>query len=189
MGAAFTHEAAAVYRNVNAAGTLLDNSTADYNAWAADFFYEQPVDGGAVTLTGQYLKVDFDDAINTNLNPGDRLANLSGTNGQKDGWYVKGAYLLPMKIGKEGRLQPFALYENWKFAYLLGNLNQRIKQTGFGVNYYIKEQRVRVSAEYLDTKFDKSTGLNGSRVDPVTFAPLDKTTGFKTFRLSLQIIL
>lgn len=46
---------------------------------------------------------------------------------------------------------------------------QRIKQTGVGINYYIKEQNIRMTLEYLDTEFDKETILfgitDGSKAD------------------------
>ena len=88
-----------------------------------------------------------------------------------------------------GLVQPYALYENWKFAQLLGIRDQTIKQYGGGVNYYVRGQNVRITGEYLKTTFDKPTGLIGGRVDPVTFAPLDKTSGYNTFRLMLQIVI
>lgn len=95
--------------------------------------------------------------------------------------------MLPQKFGKDGRLQPYAIYEKWDFAHLLGIDQQKITQSGIGLNYYIKEQRVRITAEYLKTEFDKPTGLIGGRVDPVTFAPLDKFSKYNTFRLMLQM--
>ncbi|MBI5688988.1 MAG: hypothetical protein HZC55_02740 [Verrucomicrobia bacterium] len=187
LGVGYAYEPKAVYRNVNAAGVVTGTDAVDYSAFAADLMFEHPVGAGAVTLTAQYLKTDFDDGYKTNFNAGDRLANITGLNGQKDGSFVKGAYLLPQKIGKEGRLQPYAVYEKWKFAHLLGIDQQRITQSGFGLNYYIDEQRVRVTAEYLKTEFSKPTGLIGGRVDPATFAPLDRFTKYNTFRLMLQV--
>jgi hypothetical protein len=159
----------------------------DYSAFAADFMFEYPTTAGTFTATAQYLKTDFDDAYLTNMNAGDRLVNIAGLNGQKEGYYVKGAYILPFKIGKQGMLQPYALYEDWKFAHLLGINAQTVKQAGAGVNYYIYRQNVRVTAEYLDTEFGTPTGFIGARVDPVTFAPIDKIQNYKSFRLMLQV--
>jgi hypothetical protein len=189
VGAGFAYEPKAVYRNVSATGVVTGNDAVDYTALAADVMFETPVGGGAVTANAQYLKTDFDDAYKTNFNAGDRLTNIAGLNGQKNGWFAKAGYLLPGKIGAEGRLQPYAVYENWKFAHLLGIDGQKITQSGVGLNYYIKEQRVRVTFEYLKTKFDKPTGLIGGRVDPVTFAPLDKISSYNTFRLMLQVVM
>jgi hypothetical protein len=189
LGLGFAYEPSAVYKNVSSAGTVEDAQTVDYTAIAADMLFEYPVGNGAVTVNAQYLKTDFDDAYRTNFNAGDRLANITGINGQKDGWFIKGSYLLPMTIGSEGRLQPYAIYEDWEFAHLLGIDKQKINQSGLGINYYIKGQNVRITAEYLKTEFDKPTGLVGSRVDPVTFAPLDRFSEYNTFRMMLQIVL
>ncbi|MCX6553255.1 MAG: selenite/tellurite reduction operon porin ExtI [Acidobacteria bacterium] len=187
VGGGVAYEPSAVYRNVTSAGVVLDEATADYTAYSADMMFEYPTKGGTPTATAQYLKLDFDDAYKTNLNPGDRLVNISGMNGQKNGYYVKGAYLFPGKIGKEGMMQPFVLYEDWKFAYLLGITDQRIKQSGLGLNYYIHKQNVRLTLEYLKTTFDKATGFVGGRVDPITFAPIDKLTSYNTFRIMMQV--
>ena len=189
VGAGVAFEPKAVYRNVLSTGALVDEATVNYTAYAADVLFEYPTTGGTVTMNAQYLKNDFDDAVKTNFNGGDRLANIGGINGEKEGWFAKGAYLLPKKIGKETMLQPYALYENWDVRFLLGIENQGIKQYGGGLNTYIKKQNVRFTMEYLKTEFDKLTGLLGSRVDPVTFAPLDKWKSFNTFRMMLQIVI
>jgi hypothetical protein len=185
VGAAF--EPDAVYKNVTAAGVVQNTDTVDYTAVAADVLFEYPTDAGIFTANAQYLKVDFNDAYKTNFNPGDRLVNITGLNGQKDGWFAKVAYIPPVKIGKEGKLQPYLLYEDWKFANLLGITDQKITQTGGGLNYYIKRQNVRWTFEYLKTEFDKETGFIGARVDPTTFAPLDKLKEYNTFRVMLQV--
>ena len=189
IGIGAAYEAEAAYKNVSPTGAVLNGETVDYTAIAADVFFEHPLGKGAITINAQYLKLDFDDAYLTNFNAGDRLANITGINGQKDGYYVKGAYLLPMVIGKEGRLQGYATYEDWEFAHLLGINNQVINQTGLGLNYYIKGQNVRVTLEYLKTEFDIPTGLIGGRVDPVTFAPIDRYTETNTLRLMFQIVI
>lgn len=186
IGVGAAYEADAVYRNVSPQGQVLNNETADYTATAADVLFEYPTAAGTFTLNGQYLEVDFDDAYLTNFNAGDRLANITGLNGQKEGYFGKVAYLFPHKIGP-GKLQPYAVAEHWEFAHLLGINSQEIDQTGFGANYYIKGQNVRVTVEYLKTEFDKLTGYVGARVDPVTFAPIDKIKEYDTFRVMLQL--
>jgi len=187
VGAGFAYEADAVYKNVTAAGAVTNDETVAYRAFAADVMFEHPTSAGTVTATAQYLKTDFGDAHLTNFNSGDRLMNITGLNGQKDGYYVKAAYLFPGKIGAEGRMQPYFLYEDWNFAHLLGINDQTIKQVGGGINFYVHRQNVRVTAEYLDTTFGTQTGFMGARVDPVTFAPLDKLSSYKTFRFMLQV--
>jgi hypothetical protein len=186
IGGGYAFEPDAVYRNVNSAGVVQNDQTVDYTAWAADLMFEYPTKAGVFTATAQYLKTDFDDAYKTNFNAGDRLVNIAGLNGQKKGGYVKAAWMPPVKIFKTGKLQPYVLWESWKFAHLLGIDGQEIKQYGGGLNYYIKRQNVRVTFEYLKTDFDKETGFIGGRVDPVTFAPIDKLKSFNTFRIMLQ---
>ncbi len=144
---------------MTSAGVVQDNQTANYTAYAADIMFEYPTKAGTFTATGQYLKVDFDDAYKTNFNPGDRLVNIGGLNGQKNGGYVKAAYILPIKIGKDGKLQPYVLYEDWKFAYLLGVTDQKIKQTGGGINYYIHGQNVRLTARVSHHRVRQVDGL------------------------------
>jgi hypothetical protein len=188
IGVGFAREANAVYKNVLPTGALVNEETVDYSAFAADVMFEYPTEkAGMVTATAQYLKTDFEDAYKTNFNAGDRLVNITGLNGQKEGYYVKGAYMLPGTIGKEGRIQAYFLHEDWEFAHLLGINQQTVKQTGGGLNYYIHRQNVRLTAEYLDTEFGIPTGFIGGRVDPVTSAPLDKVKDYKTFRLMLQV--
>ena len=185
IGAGASYEPDAVYKNVAAppSNTTPTNfETVDYFAYAADVMYEYPYSFGTVTLTGQYLKIDFDDAYKTNMNAADRNTIIAGVNGQKEGGVVKFAFTLPLTIGKEGKLQPYVLYERWKLAHLLGVNEQRIEQTGLGINYYIKEQNIRTTVEYLDTGFDKETTLFG-------ITDGSKVKDFKTVRLMFQVII
>lgn len=79
------YEPSAVYRNVTAAGVVQNKETVDYTAVTADVLFEYPTSTGVYTITSAYLKNHFDDAYKTNFNPGDRLANIAGLNGQKEG--------------------------------------------------------------------------------------------------------
>lgn len=188
IGAGFAYEANAVYKNVAPTGAVLNDETVNYSAFAADMMFEYPTEhAGMVTATAQYLKLDFEDAYKTNFNPGDRLTNITGLNGQKDGYYVKAAYMFPGTIGEQGLLQPYFLYEDWKFAHLLGINAQTITQVGGGINYYIHRQNVRLTAEYLDTEFGTETPFIGGRIDPVTGAPIDKVKTYGSFRVMLQV--
>ena len=185
LGAAY--EADAVYKNVSATGQVLNDETVDYTSFAADVMFEYPTTVGTFTVNAQYLDVDFDDAYLTNFNAGDRLTNITGLNGQKEGYFAKLAYILPIKVGKMGVLQPYLLTENWEFAHLLGINNQTIDQSGAGINWYIRGQRVRLTAEYLKTEFDKETAYIGTPIDPVTGTPKDKIKEYDTFRMMFQI--
>lgn len=160
------------------------NDTVDYMAFAADMMFEYPTAFGVPTVTAQYLKVDFDDAYKTSFASAERLSVISGMNGQKEGFYVKAAHILPFKIGKAGTIQPYGLYEDWKFAHLLGLNDQKVQQYGVGINYYVLgDQRVRITGEYLKTSFDKLATL------PVAgTAGLANVKDFDTFRMMLQVV-
>jgi hypothetical protein len=166
IGAGAAFEPDAVFKNVSYdpaldASTLINDEAADYAAYAADLLLEYPFDFGTVTLNSQYLNIDFDNAYKSNLNPADRNTIIAGPNGQKDGGFVKLAYMLPGTIGREGKIQPYVLHERWKFGHLLGNNEQRVEQSGGGINYYVRKQNVRMTLEYLKTKFEKPTTLFG----------------------------
>ena len=163
--------------------------TVDYTAFAADMMFEYPTVFGVPTVTAQYLKTDFEDAYKT-ASSADKIAVVSGMNGQKEGYYVKAAHILPFKIGSLGKLQPYALYENWRFAHLLGIDNQRIQHYGGGLNYYITgDQRVRLTAEYLKTAFSTATAFiipGVGSAGAMGFVPNVKS--FDTFRMMLQVV-
>ena len=186
IGFGYAFEPDAVYSQVSyTAGdvtTLRSQDTADYTAYAADLMFEYPFDIGTVTVSSQYLKADFEDAYKTNANPADRNTIIAGINGQKEGWYAKLAYILPMTIGKEGKLQPYALYENWRFAHLLGVNSQTITTTGGGINYYIHGQNVRTTLEYLKTEFDTPTTLFG-------ITDTTKVKDYQTVRFMFQVVI
>lgn len=192
IGIGAAYEADAAFKNVNpkmkgpgvadTGVTVLNDETVDYKAYAADIMFEYPLQFGVVTVNGQYLKVDFDDAYKTNKSPADRNSFVAGMNGQKEGMFGKLAYMLPFTLGKEGKLQPYVLYEHWKFAHLLGVDGQKITQTGVGINYYIKKQQVRIAAEYLKTEFDQKTGMMG-------LAAPRMLDSFDTFRMMFQLVL
>ncbi|MFN3740831.1 MAG: selenite/tellurite reduction operon porin ExtI [Thermodesulfovibrionales bacterium] len=191
VGVGAAYEADAAFRNVvpvmseskaTSDVNVLNNETVDYKAYAADVMFEYPFDFGVLTLNSQYLKVDFDDAYKTNRSPADRNSFVAGMNGQKEGWFAKVAYILPFTLWKEGKLQPYFLYESWKFAHLLGVDEQKITQTGVGLNFYIKKQQVRITAEYLKTEFDKETGMMG-------IPSPGKIKDFDTFRMMFQLVL
>lgn len=158
FGVGAAYEPAAVFKNVTAAGAVLDKETVDYTAFTADVLFEYPTPMGNFTLTSAYLKNHFDDAYKTNFNPGDRLANIAGLNGQKEGWYVRTAQLLPYTIGKKGKLQPFAYYEKWDLAQIAGVTEQTITQKALGFNWFITgNNNVRFTFEYQRNQFAKPT--------------------------------
>lgn len=138
FGAAYQTEAA-----VASNGT----EDVDYSAWTVDAFAEYPVDGiGTFTLSGAYVNYDLEDAYQGSAPD----ANLIGLNGEKNGGYVKAAYMLPSMP-----LQLFARGENWSFADLDGIYDQEIDFLGLGFNYYLRGQNLKLTVEYDQTDFDK----------------------------------
>ena len=186
FGVGMGHESDAIYKNVSSAGVVANEETVDYNAFTADMMFEYPTSAGTVTLTSAYLKVDFDDVYKTNLNPGDLITTIGGMNGQRDGWYVRGGYILPATIGKEGKLQPYAYYEKFNLAALAGVKEQTVTQKAVGVNWYIHGQNVKLTAEYLKNEFAKPTGLVGGRVN-AAFQPIDLISANSSLRAMFQV--
>jgi hypothetical protein len=187
IGVGVAYEPAAVYSHVTYTAatdrsTLTTGDTVDYTAYAADLMLEYPFDIGVVTLNSQYLKIDFKNAYLTNANPADRNTIIAGPNGQKEGGYGKLAYILPVTIGKMGKLQPYVFYEKWKFAHLLGVNGQKIEQQGAGINYYIRKQDVRTTLEYINTKFGQETTLFG-------FTDATKLKDYRTVRFMFQVMI
>ncbi len=147
--------------------TVAKTGAVDYKGWTTDLFFEYPLEGmGTVTFSGAYEDIDLDGAYR-GANPD---AGTMGLNGEKNGWYMKAAYMLPNLP-----LQFFGRYEKWKFAAL--NLNnsgiatdtiydQRIDWYGIGANYYFRDQNLKLSMEVSKTEFDKT---NASTKDFTTF--------------------
>ncbi len=146
----------------------------DYKGWTTDLFFEYPVaDFGTITFSGAYENIDLGGAYK-GASPD---SGTMGLNGEKNGWYVKGAYMLPSLP-----LQIFGRYEKWKFAAL--NLNnsgvaadtiydQRIDWYGVGANYYFSGQNMKLTVELSKTEFDKKNAT---------------TKNFGTFITQLQMI-
>jgi hypothetical protein len=150
VGAGYQFEPDAVFGNLSAA-TL----SKDYQAWTVDGFFEYPTTAGTFTVSGAYLKTDFDGAYK-GADPDPRSV---GENGEKKGWYVKAGYLLPNKVGP-GKVQLFGRYEEWKFAQLSGIFDQKIKWWALGANYLIKGQDLRVTVQYSRTDYGTQDPTN-----------------------------
>ena len=169
IGAAYQAES-----NVAYSDTVNKSGAVDYKGWTTDLFFEYPIaDIGTVTFSGAYEKIDLGGAYK-GANPDPAAIGL---NGEKNGWYLKGAYMLP-KLP----LQLFGRYEKWQFAAL--NLSssgiatdtlfdQVIHWYGFGANYYFRDQNLKLTVEYGRTEFDK---WNASTKD------------FSTYITQLQLI-
>jgi len=155
FGAGYQIEPNAVFGNVTAR-TL----PKDYQAWTVDGFFEYPTPSGTFTVTGAYLRTDFDDAYKG----ADPDLRSIGLNGEKKGWYAVVGYLLPKKVGP-GNLQFYARYEDWKFAQLSGIFDQKLKWTGVGANYLLKGQNLRITVEYAHTDLSKEDPANANTRD------------------------
>ncbi|MBJ6798744.1 selenite/tellurite reduction operon porin ExtI [Geomonas propionica] len=164
FGAAYQFEPDVAYGN-----TVLKTDKKDYKAWTFDGFVEYPVEGmGTFTASGAYEKIDLDHAY-LGDNPD---FNVVGINGEKNGYYVKAGYMLP-----NIPLQLFVRHEDWKFANLNGIYNQRIFWTGGGMNYYLRDQNLKLTFEANSTGFRYGSGTSA-----------DETEDFMTYVTQLQVI-
>ncbi len=140
LGAAFDFQADVAYANFPAR-----TNSKDYKAVTVDGLLEVPTSSGTYTLSGAYFKYDTGGAINQNPDP---LLSLSS---ELKAAYLKGAYLLPNKVGP-GRLQPYFRYEKSVYRLNSGFRNQHWR--GVGVNFYQNGQNLRLSLEHANVKFD-----------------------------------
>lgn len=164
IGGAYQFEPKVAYSD-----TLSKSGAKDYNAWTVDGFFEYPIQNiGTATISAAYAKYDLDDSYQ-GANPD---TGVIGLNGEKNGWYVKAGYMLP-----NFPLQLFGRYEKWRFANLNNIDDQRVDWAGFGANYYIWGQNLKVTAEYGMTSFNKEGTVSGIR-----------TKDFNTFITQLQVI-
>jgi hypothetical protein len=146
VGAAFQHEADMVFLNPNDT----EGGTEDYNAYTVDLFTELPMGGaGTVTFSAAYADFDFGDRPSDLPLRGNNDA-ASGQTGERDGYYVKAAYMLPSLP-----LQFFGRMENWTFAELNGVTDHELDWMGVGLNYFINGQANKFTLEYSDVEFDE----------------------------------
>ncbi len=164
VGGAYQYEPDVAYSD-----TVAKSGAKDYKAWTVDAFFEYPLEKiGTITASFAYEDIDLGDAYKGVTPDPDTI----GLNGQKNGYYIKGGYMLPMLP-----LQFFGRYEKWSFANLNGVYNQKVDWYGGGANYYFRDQNLKLTMEVSKTEFDKGTqsSLNG-------------TKDFTTFITQLQLI-
>lgn len=167
--------------------TVVGDETVDYTAWTADVFFEYPFEnGGVLTATALYLDVDFDDAYLTTSAVGDLSTIVGGATGQRDGYYAKLGYVLPITVGAKGKLQPFARYEDWNVANLLGINDQTVEQWGIGMNYFVwGNDKLRFTLEYYRTNYDKPTNL--ADYTDQTVQPTELTDSYDTMTAMFMV--
>jgi hypothetical protein len=169
LGAAYQFEPDVAYGD-----TVARTDKKDYQGWTVDGYFEYPLEGvGTVTASAAYENVDLDGAYK-GLNPD--LGSI-GINGEKNGWYLKAGYQLPGLP-----LQFFGRYEKWRFADLNNIFSQKVDWYGFGANYYLRGQNLKLTAEFSHTDFAKEgtvSGLQGANL---------RSQDFNTFIAQLQLI-
>ena len=164
IGAAYQTEADIAYSDVTA-----KTGAVDYQAYTFDIFGELPLEGmGTVTASAAYADYDLDEAYK-GANPD---AGVTGINGEKNGGYVKLAYMLPNLP-----LQFFARAEQWSFAQLKNVYDQEITWYGGGLNYYFEGQKLKLTLEYSVTDFDKEGTTRG-----------ETTEDFNTLAAQVQVM-
>jgi len=160
LGASYQYEPGVAYSDAVAM-----TGKSDYKGWTADLFFEYPLDAiGTITFSAAYEDIDLDETYKgSNPDP-----DAIGINGEKNGYYMKAGYMLPALP-----LQFFARYEKWEFASLNDIYDQEVNWYGLGANYYIWGQKLKVTAEYSRTDFDKEDA---------------NSKNFNTFVTQLQLI-
>jgi len=149
IGAAYEYQPDVVWGDY-----LAQTNPKNYKAWTTDIFFEYPFRTGTYTASAAYMKYNTGNAIN-NAFPDPNLPMTS----QLDGYYAKGGYMFPMKIGI-GRLQFFLRHEDSKYNLMSGYGDQHWNSVGF--NYYINGQQLKISGEYARITFNKQDPLDWS---------------------------
>ncbi|MFH7319472.1 selenite/tellurite reduction operon porin ExtI [Desulfurivibrio sp. D14AmB] len=147
VGAGYQFEKDAAYSN-----QTLQTGANDYSAWTVDLFGELPTPIGTFTAEAAYLDSSFDD----NYQGWDPDPVSYGIDGEKNGYYLQGGYLLADPVGP-GQLQFFGRYENWSFANLQSIYDQEIDRLALGVNYYLRGNDIRLTLEWAETDFERET--------------------------------
>lgn len=154
IGAAYDTQA-----NVAYGDWPLRRDIKDYKAWTVDAFMEYPTRSGVYTLSGAAFKYDTGGAYNQAPDP------ELPVNSDLKGFYVKGGYMLPGKVGA-GRLQFFARHENSDYGVKVGNAEYYDqKWNSIGANWYLDGQKLKVSLEYAKVKFGTPDPSNRSLRD------------------------
>lgn len=143
FGAAYDTQPKVAYANY-----LSRADAKDYKAWTVDAFMELPTASGVYTASAAVFKYDTGGAFGKSPDP--KLA----ANSDLEGFYVKAGYMLPGKVGP-GRLQLFGRHEKLDYAVKTGNAEYYDNRfNSLGANYYIDGQRLKVTFEYAEIKYD-----------------------------------
>lgn len=144
LGAAFDYQADAVYADL-----VSRQDPRDYTAWTVDFFYEEPMEAGTLTLSGAYFDYSVDGALRGDIN---RVDSSVSPTAEMKAFYLKGGWLFANRVGI-GRLQLFARHERSDYDRADDYFDQRINAVG--ANYYLDGQQVKFTVELADIRFDE----------------------------------
>ncbi len=143
FGAAVDRQASVAY-----ADYLSRSDVKDYKAWTVDAFMELPTASGVYTASAAVFKYDTGGAFGQSPDP------QLPANSDLKGHYVKAGYMLPGKLGP-GRLQLFYRHERLDYGVKTGLAEYYDNRwNSLGANYYIDGQRLKVTFEYADVKYD-----------------------------------
>lgn len=144
VGVAYDYQSDAAY------GDYVNRSQPkDYRASTADVFLEWPTAQGTFTASSAVFDYSLGNAVNIDSQRTGETPPLP-LNTELRGYYVKGGYLLPGKVGP-GRLQFFTRYDQADY-HLDSGLLDHIRR-GAGVNYYLDGQKLKFTGEYMDVDF------------------------------------
>jgi hypothetical protein len=169
VGAAVQYESKVTYEDVD-----YQLGAKDYRGFTVDGFFEHPLgDAGTVTASAAWEKIDLDDAY-VGAHPD---SGAVGIFGEKNGWYAKAGYLF-----SGAPVQLFGRYEKWRFACLNNVYDQLVDWYGFGANYYVWGQNLKLTAEWSKTDFDQEGTFTNAQGTTRT------TKDFSQFVLQMQFI-
>jgi hypothetical protein len=124
---------------------LAAQNNAGSNAYSADFLFEKNLSGaGVVTVEAEYAKYDGLGGY-----PSPRGTAYTSSNG----FYVLGAYMLPMDVGV-GKFQVLAKVAKAEYDFTAVNTDVDQDTTEVNFNYIMKQFNARISAFYIDVDYD-----------------------------------
>ncbi|MBU0622427.1 MAG: OprO/OprP family phosphate-selective porin [Gammaproteobacteria bacterium] len=143
IGAAYDKQDNVAYANYPSRSDVKD-----YKAWTVDAFMEYPSESGVYTLSAATFKYDTGGAYNQTPD------TLLAVNSDLKGYYVKGGYMIPGRVGA-GRLQFFGRLEKSDYGVTTGTANYYDqKWNSLGANYYLDGQKLKLTAEFAKVTFD-----------------------------------
>jgi len=151
-------------KDLLAVGVAAQNN-AGSNAYSADFLFEKNLHGaGVVTVEAEYAKYD---GLGGYPSPRTTIGGASIAYNSSDGFYLLGAYMLPMEVGI-GKFQVLAKVSKaeYDFTALDTDVDQDTVEVNF--NYIMKQFNARLSAFYIDVDYDSNI-IPGVSLDGKTY--------------------